>query len=49
MTPKDQHEILAMLAELDSEMERIKWTIEDLKKNIHSLEKMVLYEVGDNE
>ena len=48
MTPKDQHEILAMLAELDAEMERIKWTIEDLKKNVHALEKMLLYKTGDD-
>lgn len=46
MTPETQHELVAALAELDSELERMKWDLEKLKERIHAIEKKILY---DNE
>jgi len=49
MDVKLQHELIATLAEVDSELENIRFRISQLQNRLHDLEKRVLYETGDEE
>ena len=47
MDPQTQHELVAVLAEIDAELEQMKWDLEKLKTRIHDMEKKIIYSVGE--